>query len=83
MTNKSLLLALGAILVATTPASASRTETVQDEAKLAKQAAAESGKEKKYCVRDVITGTRMKSRSCRTKEEWSRDGVDLDAASKK
>jgi hypothetical protein len=33
----------------------------------------------KYCVVDKLTGSRIAKKTCKTKEEWARDGIDITA----
>lgn len=32
----------------------------------------------KYCISDVLTGTRMTTKQCKTRKEWADEGVDID-----
>ena len=42
-----------------------------------------TAKEKVYCMKHEITGSRMPRTKCLTKAEWARAGVDLDDPSSK
>jgi hypothetical protein len=77
MSGKGIMIALGTVLIAAAPA-ASKTNAGQEELKAAAQAAP-AAKDKKYCIKDQYTGTRMKAQVCRTKDEWARAGVDITA----
>lgn len=75
------IIALGTI-VATTPAAAQVPGT-NAQAKAAVGAGeGATKKEKKYCLKEANTGTRLASVDCRTKAEWARDGVDIEAVVK-
>lgn len=37
----------------------------------------EKMKAKRYCAKSSLTGSRLANRTCRTQEEWARDGVDV------
>jgi hypothetical protein len=45
-------------------------------------ASATSADNKKYCIVESLTGSRMPKKLCRTKAEWQREGVDISAKSK-
>ena len=78
MTYKGLLIALSTVLVASaSPALASNAGSNQ-----AKAAQANGGKERQYCLKEANTGTRLASKDCRTKAEWAKDGVDIEAVAK-
>lgn len=32
----------------------------------------------KYCIKTTPTGTRMSRKTCKTREGWAREGVDID-----
>jgi hypothetical protein len=38
--------------------------------------AAKPAKAKRYCVEDVVTGSRLKRRACQTRDEWLAQGFD-------
>ena len=82
MTYKGLVIALGTILVAVPPAAAQVPGT-NAQAKAAVGAGeGATKKEKKYCLKEANTGTRLASVDCRTKAEWAREGVDIEAVAK-
>jgi len=64
------------VLASTAPAAGN----AQTKDPAAKQPAA---KEKVYCMKHEITGSRMPRTKCLTKAEWARAGVDLDDPSNK
>ena len=33
----------------------------------------------RFCIKETLTGTRIQRQMCRTRQEWSRQGVDVDA----
>lgn len=74
MTNKGLMIVLGALSVAAAPANAEAT-LGNEQTKAA--ASADAAKEKKYCLKEALTGSRMTSQECKTKAEWAREGVDI------
>lgn len=45
-------------------------------------AAASASPDVKYCVEGDVTGTRIRSQECKTKEQWAKEGVDIDQALK-
>ncbi len=70
MTSKLILIAATALIAA--PAAA---KTGSDSAKAGKAAASEQ----KYCLEyEKVTGSRVSKQECRTKKEWSAEGVDID-----
>jgi hypothetical protein len=74
MTNKGFIILLSSFLVAAAPASAA-SNNGNDQAKAAPSA--DGGKDRKYCLKETITGSRMSSQECKTKAEWTREGVDI------
>jgi hypothetical protein len=75
MTLKGLIIAAGMAAVAATPAVAG-TNAKAGESKASANAVAE--KEKKYCVQETDTGTRLNAKECRTKAEWAREGINIE-----
>lgn len=72
MTHKALLAAMTAILAAS-PALASQPE------RSAITAAPEAPPSARYCLRvEPITGSRMETVQCRTREDWASLEVDVD-----
>lgn len=37
---------------------------------------ARTSKPTQYCIQAAYTGTRMPKKTCKTREEWMRDGID-------
>lgn len=33
----------------------------------------------RFCIKEALTGSRIERKMCRTREEWSKQGVDVDA----
>lgn len=75
MSGKGIIIALSSVLIAAAPAGA-KTEPTQNTLKSGQQAPAAA--DKKFCIKDTVTGTRMKAQECRTKAEWTRAGIDID-----
>ena len=76
MFSKQTAFVLAAALFAS-PVAAADTAQVREPA-------AKPTKAKKYCVAEAMTGTRMSTKVCKTKADWDKAGVDIDAdASKK
>ena len=72
MTWKSLLIASSAILAAST-ATASQPDPRQ------MPTAPPGTPETRYCMRiEAVTGTRLESVKCWTRQEWAEQGVDVD-----
>ena len=72
MNRKAAWLALS--LVATIPATAGAQSDARRGA-----AAPDAPADARYCLRvEPITGSRIETVQCRTREEWSEQGVDLD-----
>lgn len=71
MAHKELVIALG-MIVAASPVSATGPEPIP--------ATAPAGTpETKYCLRvEPVTGTRIESVLCWTREQWTEQGVDVD-----
>ena len=68
------LIALGAAVLAP-PAGAHGNGGEQD-----RGAAAGAAQEKKYCVQlEPVTGSRITQQACKTKAEWAKENVDVDA----
>lgn len=38
--------------------------------------------QRRYCVVDQITGSRLARKQCQTRADWARDGVDVDKLTK-
>lgn len=76
MSPKSFILTLScAALASATPALAENS-TGQDQTAKAEK--------KVYCLKVApMTGSRLGSTECRTKQEWARDGVDVEKTAKK
>ena len=74
MSLKGFIIGLGTVAIAAAPAAAGTTS----KAELKAPAAAVAQKEKKYCVQETDTGTRLNSKECRTKAEWAREGVNIE-----
>ena len=70
MISKSILAAL-AIVVTATSGTAQAGETTAPKA-AAKQ------REKLYCIKEAMVGSRIAQKTCLTKAEWARQGVDVD-----
>lgn len=72
MASRAFAFAFG-LIVAATPVSASSPEPTSP-------SVAPAGNEAtKYCLRvDPVTGSRMETTQCRTREEWARLEVDVD-----
>lgn len=51
-------------------------------AKQAEAAPAPDENRTKYCVQNATTGSRMPRKTCLTKREWARQGVDIEQALK-
>jgi hypothetical protein len=74
MSLKGFIIGLGTVAIAAAPAAAGTTT----KAELKAPAAAVAQKEKKYCIQETDTGTRLNSKECRTKAEWAREGVNIE-----
>jgi hypothetical protein len=75
-------IALAAItlLGSTVPALAKDTSNTSSTAPAASSEAGNAGeKDKRYCVKSTITGTRMATKTCLTKQEWADRGIDIEA----
>ena len=67
------------ILLATAPVSAAKPGTAASPAENAAQSAAAKPAGTKYCIRmEGFTGSRTSKTECKTKAEWTREGVDVD-----
>ena len=75
MTNNGLVILLGTLLIAGAPAKA---ELGVGNAQTKTAASSDASKEKKYCLKETDTGTRLASKDCRTKAEWAREGIDIE-----
>jgi hypothetical protein len=75
MANNGLIIVLGTFLVASAPAGA--TSSVGN-AQTRPAGSADASKNKKYCLKETDTGTRLASKDCRTKAEWAREGIDIE-----
>ena len=71
MAYKELIAALG-MIVAASPVSASQPETTTE------AGAPAAPPEARYCLRAEVTGTRIESVVCLTREEWAEGDVDVD-----
>ena len=72
MAQRKLLLALG-LIAAAAPAWASLPETDPD------RGAPPASADARYCMRvEAITGSRLETIRCWTREEWAEQGVDVD-----
>jgi len=71
MACKELIAALS-MIVAASAASAGQPETTAD------AGAPEAPPEARYCLRAEVTGTRIESVVCLTREEWAEGDVDVD-----
>ena len=69
---------VAALALAAGSAQASRPQPTGDEAPAARATpAAEPTTQKKYCIVDTITGSRIAQKICKTREAWMReDGFD-------
>jgi hypothetical protein len=74
MSLKGFIIALGMVAIAASPAAAGTTT----KAELKAPAAAAAKEEKKYCIQETDTGTRLNSKECRTKAEWAREGINIE-----
>ena len=73
MTHKKLALALGMIAV-TLPVSATSLKPTPG------TPAPSAGANARYCLRiEAVTGSRIETIRCWTREEWAAQGVDVDA----
>ena len=71
MAPKILLAALS-MIAAVSPAAATQPEPVPT-------AAPAAGPDAKYCMRvEAVTGTRIETVQCWTRQEWAEEGVDVD-----
>ena len=71
MTYKGLALALG-MIVAVSPASAALPQPTREPAPTA-------GPDARYCLRvEPVTGSRIETVECNTREEWAQLDVDVD-----
>ncbi len=68
--------AVGLLAVVAVPASAADRQATENTPSTA-PASAKTPPEKKYCVIDTVTGTRIPQKTCKTRKEWMRDeGID-------
>lgn len=73
MAHKELAVALG-MIIASAPLSATKPEPEVT------ASVPEAGPNARYCLRvEPVTGSRIESVKCRTREQWVQLGVDLDA----
>jgi hypothetical protein len=64
------------LVAASTSASAAQTDS---RTAAAKPAAAAGAKGNKICIKVApMTGSRFEKLECKTREDWARDGVDID-----
>ena len=78
MSPKTFLVALSLAAVAS-----SATANPKENASAPTAAAAPAKAERRYCMKVApMTGSRLTSTECKTKKEWSREGVDVDKAAK-
>ena len=85
MALKSLVIAFGAVLVASAPAAAgtnAKAEKVNAAEPTGTSKAAQAS-EKKYCIKERDTGSHLESKECRTKAEWAQEGIDIEQFAKK
>lgn len=79
--RRTALAAAGALLTLSVPAAAKDVESRPAQAN--ESASAQTGTaakaDKKYCITDNFTGSRMAKKVCRTAEEWSRQGIEVSA----
>jgi hypothetical protein len=76
MANSGLIIVLGTLLIgAAAPVNA---EVGVGNGQTKAPASAVASKEKKYCLKEALTGSRMSSQECKTKAEWAREGIDID-----
>ena len=75
MLQKQIAFLFAAALITSPVAAADSAQTAQT--------AEKSAKPKKYCIQEATTGTRMTNKVCKTKSDWDKDGVDIDAADSK
>ena len=75
MTNNGLIIALVTLSIAGAPA---RAESSVGSAQTKEAATADASKERKVCLKEALTGSRMRSQECKTKTEWTREGVNIE-----
>ena len=76
MSPKIIITALGALLA--TPAAATAPAPQSTPAKQSRPTA-EKADATKYCLTfENTTGSRIERSECRTKENWAKDGIDVD-----
>ena len=68
---RKMMLALAVVAVAV-PAPAVAQQVAS------KSQGAPAAKERKFCLKEESTGSRVSGLTCKTKSEWARDGVDID-----
>ena len=68
---RKMMLALAMVAIAV-PAPA-----IAQQGNASKSQAAPAAKERKYCLKEESTGSRLSGLTCKTKSEWARDGIDI------
>jgi hypothetical protein len=69
------------LLATSTPGMASRTNAGNETASAPGASAPTTAQpqEKRYCIVDTITGSRVPVKVCKTRKEWQAEGVDITA----
>ena len=67
-----------ALMANTAPAAENGAAAVSTATQNQAQPPKPAAKERLYCIKHELTGSRMLRRECLTKAEWSRAGVDVD-----
>lgn len=80
MIKQSAFAIAGLLLAAAVPAAAAEKGTGAAPGNEVTSVTASRGAaaEKKYCVDEMLTGSRIPYRVCRTKAEWAAEGVDIE-----
>lgn len=73
MLHKQMVLGLALALIASPVVAADKAQSDKAAAKPTE------AKEKTYCLAEAPTGTRMTSKVCKTKAEWQKEGIDIEA----
>lgn len=73
---KTIVIAIAALAAATAvPAFAAPSATAKP---VADQAEPAKAKARKYCVSEMVTGSRLPIKMCKTRAEWAAEGFDVD-----
>jgi hypothetical protein len=77
MIRPLLLTVASATLAIATPIAAFASDPTADPAPAAQAAPVKATAKTRYCITEVPLGSHMQKKTCQTREEWRRQGVDL------